>query len=286
MSVLGSSKTGGKKKREAPITDESEWENHWLLRVPESYADRIRAFCETRVPSEQLKIKFDPDQRSGTLDVGKNRLHFTIYDLPCIIEVLKTIDKVNLFKVNNLSQMLLCTEEPQPKLAIQSPPQQPTTSTATKSFEETEVEAAEAQLLKQKREKLYQYPHGILPPLKNVRRRRFRKIKKKKYMDAPEVEKEVKRLLRADLAATKTWYEIDTVDAGQEGSKKTKALPQKDDPFGEAQMDLFGEAQKELEHIPRHHNTETLPPPTHQRDLLDVFGEISSSEDENDDELE
>ena len=40
------------------------------------------------------------------------------------------------------------------------------------------------------------YPHGITPPLKNCRKRRFRKTLKKKYIDAPENEKEVKHLLR------------------------------------------------------------------------------------------
>lgn len=42
----------------------------------------------------------------------------------------------------------------------------------------------------------YQWPHGLCPPLKNVRRKRFRKIKKKKYMDVADVERELKRLLR------------------------------------------------------------------------------------------
>jgi TATA-binding protein-associated factor Taf7 len=100
-----------------------------------------------------------------------------------------------MFKVNDLSQMLLCTEEPPQMPDVQSPfNSQPSTSNADmKSAEETEIEA---QLAKQKREKLYQYPHGILPPLKNVRKRRFRKTKKKKYMDKPEVDKEVKRLFR------------------------------------------------------------------------------------------
>ena len=107
---------------------------------------------------------------------------------------MKTIDKVNMFKVNNISQMLLCTEEPQEMPVINSPP--PQISTSAKSIEDSEADAAEAQLLKQKREKMYQYPHGVLPPLKNVRKKRFRKTKKKKYLDAPEVEKEVKRLLR------------------------------------------------------------------------------------------
>lgn len=40
-------------------------------------------------------------------------------------------------------------------------------------------------------EKKFLWPHGITPPLKNVRKRRFRKTLKKKYVEAPEVEKEV-----------------------------------------------------------------------------------------------
>lgn len=43
--------------------------------------------------------------------------------------------------------------------------------------------------------------HGIVPPLKNVRRRRFRKTLRKKPIDLASIEKEVKRLLRTDLEA-------------------------------------------------------------------------------------
>lgn len=48
--------------------------------------------------------------------------------------------------------------------------------------------------------------------MKSVRHRRFRKTKKKKYMDAPEVEKELKRLLRADLDADSVRWEIVSVE--------------------------------------------------------------------------
>lgn len=41
-------------------------------------------------------------------------------------------------------------------------------------------------------EKKFLWPHGITPPLKNVRKRRFRKTLKKKYVEAPEIEKEVR----------------------------------------------------------------------------------------------
>lgn len=44
-------------------------------------------------------------------------------------------------------------------------------------------------------DKKFLWPHGITPPLKNVRKRRFRKTLKKKYVEAPEIEKEVRRAL-------------------------------------------------------------------------------------------
>ena len=52
-------------------------------------------------------------------------------------------------------------------------------------------------------EKKWVYPHGITPPMKNCRKGRFRKTLKKRYIDAPENEKEVKHLLRQDLDAVR-----------------------------------------------------------------------------------
>jgi len=57
-------------------------------------------------------------------------------------------------------------------------------------------------------DKKFLWPHGITPPLKNVRKRRFRKTLKKKYAEAPEIEKEVKRLLRNDNDAVHVKFEI------------------------------------------------------------------------------
>ena len=39
-------------------------------------------------------------------------------------------------------------------------------------------------------DKKYLYPHGIGLSLKNCRKRRFRKTLRKKYVEAPEIEKE------------------------------------------------------------------------------------------------
>eukprot|EP00116_Pleurobrachia_bachei_P002204 sb/3462466/ len=49
--------------------------------------------------------------------------------------------------------------------------------------------------------KKYVHQHGVCPPFKNVRKKRFRKTAPKKIIDDPEVEKEVRRLLRADISA-------------------------------------------------------------------------------------
>lgn len=58
------------------------------------------------------------------------------------------------------------------------------------------------------KDKRFLYPHGITKPLKNVRKKRFRKMLRKKYVDFPEIEKEVKRLLRTDNEAKSVRYEI------------------------------------------------------------------------------
>lgn len=57
-------------------------------------------------------------------------------------------------------------------------------------------------------DKKFLWPHGITPPTKNVRRRRFRKTLKKKYVEAPEIEKEVKRLLKVDNEAVNVKWEV------------------------------------------------------------------------------
>lgn len=68
-------------------------------------------------------------------------------------------------------------------------------------------------------DKKFLYPHGIAPPMKNARKRRFRKTLKKKYVEAPEIEKEVRRLLREDNEAASVRWELIT----EEDENKIKA---------------------------------------------------------------
>lgn len=68
-------------------------------------------------------------------------------------------------------------------------------------------------------DKKYLWPHGVTPPMKNVRRRRFRKTLRKKYVEAPEIEKEIKRLLRGDSDAVNVKWEVIN-----EQDEKSKAM--------------------------------------------------------------
>ncbi|CAI4226070.1 unnamed protein product [Auanema sp. JU1783] len=185
-------------KRGNEFSDDSlEWENHFVLRVPEDVASKIDGMLDDQqnAVKEDLAIQFTtPDMRHATVRVGQHLLNAKVHDLPCISEVMKTIDRKNFFKVTDLSQIMVCSTGTS---QIENTTNALTTETTTEARSNTKKEV-----------KQWQYPHGLTPPMKSVRRRRFRKTKKKKYMDAPEVEKELKKLLRADLDAESIRWEI------------------------------------------------------------------------------
>ncbi|CAP24434.2 Protein CBR-TAF-7.2 [Caenorhabditis briggsae] len=187
---------------EAPITtptdDPPEFESHIVLRVPEDCVDRIEKIIETDGKVEDFAINLNSDARNSTLRIGNRLLNGKILDLPTITEVHKTLDDKSLYKVADVSQILVCTHD-----SINA-----ITPSALSDVTEDPQAAAK------KAAKQWQYPHGLTPPMKCARKKRFRKTKKKKLMDAPEVETELKRLLRADLEADSVRWEI--VEGGAE----------------------------------------------------------------------
>ncbi|KAK3536169.1 hypothetical protein QTP70_032724, partial [Hemibagrus guttatus] len=66
------------------------------------------------------------------------------------------------------------------------------------------------------KDKKFVWNHGITCPLKNTRKRRFRKTAKKKYIESPDVEKEVKRLLSTDAEAVSVRWEVIAEDETKE----------------------------------------------------------------------
>uniref|UniRef100_A0A6G1SNN5 Transcription initiation factor TFIID subunit 7 n=1 Tax=Aceria tosichella TaxID=561515 RepID=A0A6G1SNN5_9ACAR len=180
-----------------------ELESQFILRLPPAKADTLRQAIKSGEPlSQRLFIKFDNDIRHGHIKLDDSVMPARLYDLPAIIESYKTLDRKNFYKTADISQIMICKEDDSPD--GKSVVTQDGVDEETKKARYDQIFASIG--CAGKRE--YLYPHGITPPLKNVRKRRFRKTLKKKYVDFSEIEKEVKRLFKFDCEAIDSRYEI------------------------------------------------------------------------------
>ncbi|KAH9424697.1 TATA-box binding protein associated factor 7 [Dermatophagoides pteronyssinus] len=219
--------------------DNFELESQFILRLPSLPAASLRAAIKSGVLNlkDRLSIQIDQDIRNGIVRFDGWVLPAKIVDLPTILESLKTLDNKNFYKTADISQMMICKEE---------------TDEIVKEDPDEVVKKT-----KDGRDKKYLYPHGITKPLKNVRKRRFRKTLRKKYVDFPEIEKEVKRLLRQDNEATNVRFEIVNIE------EENKADPkEKDQSSSTAAANATNSAL----------------------DDRDLFGDVVSSSDDDDDE--
>ncbi|XP_036326333.1 transcription initiation factor TFIID subunit 7 [Rhagoletis pomonella] len=183
-------KTEKTKHETKPRDDGVDLENQFILRLPEEPAKALHEALQTGTLKDRMTIKLDNELRYGELRFDQWLLHAKVLDLPTIIECLKTIDSKNFYKSADICQIMICKEEPD---ALDPEKESPNKG---KKKDPNKVD------------KKYLWPHGITPPCKNVRKRRFRKTLKKKNVEAPEIEKEVKRLLRIDNDAVKVDFEI------------------------------------------------------------------------------
>ncbi|XP_015987650.1 transcription initiation factor TFIID subunit 7-like isoform X2 [Rousettus aegyptiacus] len=205
MGVLLERTEMSKSQHEPPY----ELENQFILRLPPEHASAVREMVHSgsAAMKDKLKINLSPDGRHAVVEVEDVSLNAKLVDLPCVIGSLKTIDNKTFYKTADISQMLVCTADGE----LHSSPEEQVTSTDIKVIGENEKE----------RQKKYVWKHGITPPLKNVRKKRFRKTTKKEvdfnqveevsfteYIDSPDVEKEVKRLLCSDAEAVSARWEV------------------------------------------------------------------------------
>uniref|UniRef100_A0A2K6KXB5 TATA-box binding protein associated factor 7 like n=2 Tax=Rhinopithecus TaxID=542827 RepID=A0A2K6KXB5_RHIBE len=194
-----------------------EVENQFILRLPLEHACTVRNLVHSQSVKMKDKLKIDllPDRRHAVVEVEDVPLAAKLVDLPCVIESLRTLDKKTFYKTADISQMLVCT-----------------TDGDTHPSPEESAASADPNITRKKergREKKYVWQHGITPPLKNVRKKRFRKTQKKvpdvkemeksslpEYIESPDVEKEVRRLLRSDAEAISTRWEVVAEDGTKE----------------------------------------------------------------------
>lgn len=159
---------------------------------------------------DRLFIELNTETRKGRVKFDNEIFEARLVDLPCIIESLKTTDRKMFYKTGDICQMLVCRTQDDPWSSNDEDQDQSKLNKLKKNslnqyYDPTNP--AYSHLRK------YQWPHGITAPLKNVRRKRFRKVAKKKLVDYADIEKEVKQLFRADRDAHKIDYEVAYVDA-------------------------------------------------------------------------
>jgi transcription initiation factor TFIID subunit 7 len=237
------------KKKEDGVFD---LEQQFILRLPPGPAMALRHDVQSGIMNlkEKLSIELASDARYGKVTYGGQIFNAKLVDLPCIIESLKTTDRKTFFKTADICQMLVCLEDD-----YESPDEQNDRK-------------------KKDKDKRYQWTHGICPPLKNVRKRRFRKTLQKKYQDQPDIENEVRRLFRADSEAIDVKWEI-VYEQEEEESKLDDAessmpgtLPALTETNVGASGNVRGGIKESISaaEIAEH----------------DIFGELSSSSDDDD----
>ncbi|GFX37255.1 transcription initiation factor TFIID subunit 7 [Trichonephila clavipes] len=232
--------------RKTPSDQPFELESQFILRLPPTPAVALRAAVRSGVMNleDRLSIQLESDMRHATVQFDKWTLPSKLYDLPTIIESCKTLDRKIFYKTADICQIMIAQE-----------------GEAVKSDEEVSPKKKD----KDNKDKRYMLPHGVTAPLKNVRKRRFRKTLKKKYVDLPDVEKEVKRLLRTDTEALSVRYEV--VNAEDEKAE----LKNNEREFEGESLSL---EERELSNSQAADVAE-----------YDIFGEVlSSSEESGDDE--
>ncbi|XP_041457430.1 transcription initiation factor TFIID subunit 7-like [Lytechinus variegatus] len=209
--------TTAPKRTQEPLP---EVESHLILRVPQHCAEDLKRLVQSgsQMLKDYLKIETHSDMRHALVHIDDDTFAAKVVDLPCMIESHKTLDKKTFWKTADISQMLVCNVEDAPIL-----PDEEAKQGLTKKPEKVD--------------KKFIWKHGVTPPLKNVRKRRFRKTAKKKYIEAPDVEEEVKRLLRMDSTAIKIkWEVLAEEDIKDDKNDDSMGSP----PHGDIIHDMFG----------------------------------------------
>ncbi|GAB5592585.1 hypothetical protein Unana1_07485 [Umbelopsis nana] len=198
-------------------------EEQFILRMPPGDAcNKLRDMVRRRDVTEDVKFVFK-DQRHGHFYINGQQFDTKLVDLPTILESQKTIDQKQLYKIADISQMLLVEPHSQ---------DEPSSTYGTRRNAD-----------------YYLYPDGITPPLKHVRKRRFRKRLSKRTIEV--VEKEVERLLEVDATAEDVRYEMnDSRDMEPDSDAGTQDIDVEDtDEGSESDEDLAAAIDRGLEEL-------------------------------------
>ncbi|XP_057470679.1 transcription initiation factor TFIID subunit 7-like [Actinidia eriantha] len=184
-------------------------EEQFILRVAPSVAERIEhLLTENAAASEDksLDLSFSEDGRSGSFVRGNDHFPASLLDLPSIVESYKSYDDSVLIKTVDIGQMIMVREEGDPT-----------------------PDAVE-------------YRHGLTPPMRDARRRRFRREPDLNPELVQRVEKDLLNIMaggpaeNADILCSGLHVEV----AGQEedGDANTRNASKKAAPAPAAKLDV------------------------------------------------
>ncbi|KAJ7009452.1 hypothetical protein NC653_000207 [Populus alba x Populus x berolinensis] len=192
-------------------------EEQFILRVPPSIAEKLdRLLSETASSSEEqsLDLSFLEDGRSGTFVIGDEHFPASLLDLPCAVESYKTYDDCALVKTSDIGQMLMVRE------AGDTAPD------------------------------VVEYRHGLTPPMRDARKRRFRREPDLNPELVQRVEKDLLNIMaggtveNADILyyySSKSLTEVLHAEANEqeeEGDQNAHKANKKPEPAPEAKPDV------------------------------------------------
>lgn len=152
-------------------------------------------------PGVQFRF-FDKEGRKAMVSIQGRHYAASMVELPNIIESMKSWNKKDWVKTADVCQMLLVLGRVQ-----------------------NEDEAKKYPRPGYVEENSHRFPHGLTPPMRWVRKRRFRP--RKSYLDVERAEAEMNALLAADDAAENTKYDL--VDEGAESSEDESGSEDEDE---------------------------------------------------------
>ncbi|KAL3633405.1 transcription initiation factor TFIID subunit 7 [Castilleja foliolosa] len=142
-------------------------EEQFILRVPPAVAERIERLLNDPASSSEdksLDLSFSDDGRTGTFVIGNDHFSASLLDLPTVVESYKTYDVTVLIKNADIGQMIMVRDE-----------------------DDSLPEAVE-------------YRHGLTPPMRDARKRRFRRELDLNPEVVSRVEKDLQNIMTGGTA--------------------------------------------------------------------------------------
>ncbi|KAF9585327.1 hypothetical protein BGW38_002892 [Lunasporangiospora selenospora] len=203
---------GGRGSKDSDDDNEDEpevsIEEQFILRLPPGeMCDRFREKVTAREIDESVIMQF-LDARRGTFTFEGKRFPTKLVDLPTIVEAQKTLNAKQFYKIADISQMLIVDETPMDDVEVKTEKQDGTASTS-QLLQPPQLQPSQSSAsstLPPLKMSDYSWPDGLTNPLRNVRKRRFRKRVSKVAVEG--VENEIERLLKEDSLAEEVHYEI------------------------------------------------------------------------------